>query len=891
MALNKQIHLYSLDTSCFYTDKEMAIHKKLVKLYSIRKKIKEKQNKLNKSKDKKRDVCKVAAQKEDKRIESYPRGEEVSTNVNKTFLLANAASRTSKLISIYKRQMMNEFAAFQEADKIRELRRECLTPQNITSMFDSATTRVCGIMQNALTEDIMIIQTYYFEVAEDIVKKGFFYNGEKYTFFTASAGQIRKKKFVVIKESLYWSVKNTLMCGINEAVINEKGGANSNKFLAYLALNNTATDVWQDFDINRAIVVEDFETLIEAEVDYIDDTSYEITRKKMNIPIPHMDGCGIMLEKTRMIRLPWIKGLMVEMDFVKLLKQWGHSGDVIDIYGVQHNVFSEDIRYIFTKSQFKMWQYYENWNDYKDKFKEYRCEACYCNEEEDTIPSARLNYQMLQTLTDITDYELSMLASKTIRDIENIGNDYRTTCRILGVSNDGRLYRQRALAIYPELMRHQLTKERLKDVKKKIVREAKSGKLAINGKYTFVIPDLYAFCEWLFLGEKTPKGLLDNGNVYCTFFRDGEELDCLRSPHLYREHAIRKNVTGAEAKKWFVSKGIYTSVHDTISRILQFDCDGDKLLVTNEKVAVRVAKRNMIGIVPLYYEMKKAGSEIINNDSLYEGLDKSYRCGEIGVYSNDIAKIWNGDKVDDEAINTIKLLCMENNYSIDEAKTLYMPTRPDAIKKQVKKYTNTKVPYFFIYAKDKPKEMVQPINESTVNRLEKIIPNKRVRFNKNIGKFEIRVLMQNQDFVWFCEYENIVEKFKQLHKKYVTNRNFKNAENKSEHELWIYQKIRSDMLAEYADIRLCVDVLVFYIYGTTSFSLDKTLWAVFGDVIYSNIENNTVDMGEVCSVCGARFTKEGVVCSEGCFKIHRRLYKTERRRYAGGGDSKKQQKS
>lgn len=873
MALNKQIHLYSLDTSCFYTDKEMAIHKKLVKLYSIRKKIKEKQKKLDKSELKKESACNVAGQEGDKRIKSCPTEEGSSTIANKSFLLADAASRTSRLISVYKRQLVNELAAFKGTGKIRELRRERLTPQNITSMFDSVTSRACGIRSNTLTEDIMIVQTYYFEVAEDIVKNGFFYNGEKYTFFTASAGQIRKKKFVVMKESLYCSVKNTLMCGIDEVVINAKGGANRNKFLAYLALNNTATDVWLDFDINRAIVVEDFETLIEAEVDCIDDVSYEIIRKKMKIPVPHMDGCGIMLEKTRMIRLPWMKGLMVKMDFVKLLKKWGHSGDVMDIYGVQHNVFSEDIKYIFTKSQFKMWKYYENWDEYKEKFKKYGCEACYCNMEEDVIPNAKLNYQMLQTLTDIKDNELRTLAAKTIKDIENIGNDYRTMCRILGVGKDSRLYRQRALAIYPELMRHQLTRERLKDVKRKMVGEAKSGKLAISGKYTFVVPDVHAFCEWLFLGERNPRGLLNNGEVHCALFTENEELDCLRSPHLYREHAIRKNVTRPEIREWFVSKGIYTSIHDPISRILQFDCDGDKLLVTNEKVFVRVAKRNMIGIVPLYYEMKKAGCEVINNDSLYEGLDKSYRSGDIGLYSNDITKIWNRERLDDKAIDTIKLLCMENNYSIDEAKTLYMPNRPDVIKKQVKKYTDAKVPYFFVYAKDKQEGSVQPINHSTVNRLSKIIPNKRVRLNKTIGKFETRVLMQDQEFVWLNEYEKIIEKFRQLHKKYVTNRSFKYAENKSEHELWIYQKIRSDMLIDGINIGLCVDILVFYIYDTISFSLDKTLWAAFGDVIYDNIVKNTQDMGEVCPLCGGRFTKGGMVCSGECFKTYRREYK------------------
>ena len=60
------------------------------------------------------------------------------------------------------------------------------------------------------------------------------------------------------------------MCGLTIEKINEKGGINPNKFLSYLALSNSATDPWNDFDIDKSIVVEDFETNVQGEVDYID---------------------------------------------------------------------------------------------------------------------------------------------------------------------------------------------------------------------------------------------------------------------------------------------------------------------------------------------------------------------------------------------------------------------------------------------------------------------------------------------------------------------------------------------------------------------------------------------------------------------------------------------
>ena len=104
--------------------------------------------------------------------------------------------------------------------------------------------------------------------------------------------------------------------------------------------------------------------------------------------------------------------------------------------------------------------------------------------------------------------------------------------------------------------------------------------------------------------------------------------------------------------------------------------DGDKSLVVADKEFVRIAERNMEGIVPLYYNMRKAGSTELNNKNIYAGLNAAFTGGNIGMYSNDISKIWNNDvfllgteEEQQEAIDAIKLLCMENNFCIDQLVT------------------------------------------------------------------------------------------------------------------------------------------------------------------------------------------------------------------------------
>lgn len=342
-------------------------------------------------------------------------------------------------------------------------------------------------------------------------------------------------------------------------------------------MNNSATDVWEDFDIDKSIVVDDFETFVDGVVDHIDDVNYGIKRELTKVLIPHTDGVGMMLDKpTRMVRGPFLKGLIVYFPFDVFIREKCPNGKCIvkDIYGNKHDILGEGIRYIFFKSQFKLYKYFSSWESYKTKFKENNCEISYCNIEEDYIPKGRINYQMLQTLSDMTDEEIERLIEKTVKEIDCIGGDFRTSMKLLGATkyNSNPSWFQQSLMIYPELFRDSYCRDVLRQTKKSLVKQAKAGRLRVNGYYTFVVPDLYAVCEKLFLGIEEPNGLLKDGEVFTTLFRNGSELACLRSPHLYREWPIRNNKRSDDIEKWFgETKCVYTSSHDLISKILQFD--------------------------------------------------------------------------------------------------------------------------------------------------------------------------------------------------------------------------------------------------------------------------------------------------------------------------------
>lgn len=838
MSLTKQIFLYSVATDAFYNEQEQYIHKRLLSLYGLRKKIQ-------------------AQVKADSKY-SWRRA-----SVNRVI-----AKEKAKLSALLDKRL--------EDPTSRELNPEAIKDKNVISLFESSLTRALGLKTNELTKTLMVLNVFFFQVFEGLVKNGFMYEGERYIFLTASAGQIRTKRAVFVKESAYLEVQNKLMCGLTIDHINEMGGANPNKFLAYLALNNSATDVWEEFDIDKSIVVDDFETDVIGLVDYIDDVTYDITRKEMPCNVPHMDGCGLMLHgKTRMVRMPWMKGLLVQFPFDQFIKErCGGQAKVCDIYGHEHDVVAEGIEYIFTASQFKMAKYYNSWEEYKDYFKKYGCEACYCNIEEDYIPNARINYQMLQTLSDITDDEIGKLMKRSLDEIDSIGNDYQTTMRLLGATeyNQNPNFYQQALMQYPELFRDQYSKEILKQTKKSLVKQAKAGRLRVNGKYFFLSPDLYAFCEWLFLGDQNPKGLLADGEVYCSEYRDGDELACLRSPHLYREWPIRVNKKNEELDRWFgKTKCIYTSCHDLISRILQFDVDGDKALVVRDRTLTRVAKRNMEGIVPLYYEMKKAKGSLITNESLYEGMVKAFTTGNIGPYSNNITKIWNcGKEISDEQLNVVRWLCAENNYCIDCAKTLYMPTRPKYVDDIIKSYTKAKLPYFFQYAKDKELWQVEPLNTSPMNRLCASVPTPKIKFNKNLGKFDYKMLLSNKTFEMTNDTYVVLAAYDYWNKRQSMVFNTADEAHSNQEDMYVFKQIRANIIeATGYDVDFIVDSLVSYLYTMRTVSTKKLLWSCFGGEIVANLKKNVVGLGNICPICGARFAPNvanQVTCSSECGK-------------------------
>lgn len=198
MALNKQIYLYSVATDSFYDEEENKIHKELLKLYKIRKDLKDKKTR--------------------------EKTEKLNLQNDWDFWIKSI----NKIISDDKEKLNILLNERLKNNNPRKLNPDSIKDKNIITLFDSALTRALNLEINELTDELIVLNVFFFQVFHNLVRDGFIYKNEKYIFLTASAGQIRTKRAVFIKESSFKRIEPRIMCGLTREEINNKGGINPN---------------------------------------------------------------------------------------------------------------------------------------------------------------------------------------------------------------------------------------------------------------------------------------------------------------------------------------------------------------------------------------------------------------------------------------------------------------------------------------------------------------------------------------------------------------------------------------------------------------------------------------------------------------------------------------
>ncbi|YCI79295.1 hypothetical protein M1D47_12390 [Bacillus sp. R1-10] len=869
--LSNQVYIYSLSTDVFFSEEERNL-KLLKDRYHDLKRLSTQKGDI-KAKLKELSIQLTHSQKGKEREFVESQVSKCNRQLEYLEWLRDTVFKDNKVSNARLKRELN--AQVDENDSIRTLETIKLNKSQTISLFESTLTRQLKLETGKLSEKLIIVEVYNYGIFKSLLDKGFNFKNKHFVYWSSSSGQIRDKKAVFIQEDA-WNgkngIENAITAGLSIEEINDNDGMSVNKFLAYKSLASSASEKWENFSTEKCIVVDDVKvSLKNRTVDFISRDTFDVKRdENRTVDLEITDGAGMMLPKVSerlfgegvnkniQFRLPWMKGCLSPVPW----NEFGDNLEVTDIYGKRWKLNEESgIEIIFFKSQFKMWKHFidksnvkESWKKYQDNFKQYNCEAAFMNAEEDSILNAKTNYQYLQSLVYIENKDLMDLVQMTNDDLINLGTDADTMIRVLGCEdeNDDKNEFQQAINLYPALLNDKNSKEAIKKRKEKIIEEAKSAKLSIDGKYTYVLPDWFAVMENIFKGIKNPKGLLNDGQVYCNLYDEGK-VDLMRAPALSFEHAIRENIKTEEMKKWFITKGIHISADDLIPKILMADFDGDKIMCTPSKTLIKVIEDNAerLDIVPLEYEMGVSDPKLINSQNIFESLKIAFKAN-IGIISNTISKIYNKNEFDPKSdYNLIKKMTSYNNHIIDMAKTLDEVKLPPSVKTEWNKYDKQKLPYFFTYAKNK--ENVMNKNQSTVNRVEDAIIDKRIHFKSVVGKFDYRKLLwtpniKDEAFVINEEIDNkIIEAYTYLdqNKRHYISAN----DDMDDKKQFIYIVIRQKLLEIYPDANKIADVLVRYLFGVKDSKYKRTLWESFGTEVVNSIRKN-VHKEIDCSGCG-----------------------------------------
>lgn len=753
-------------------------------------------------------------------------------------------------------------------------------------LFEGEMARIANDFKETfpLIKEIVYFECSLRDILQQIIDNGLMIEGEKYMFYSATTNHMKKEMVILLKESFFTENEKKIMCGLSRDIINKGNdrvkGCNRGKFLAYTSLPMSASvDVSSinteneqyEIDIDDCIVVSDFEGTVHGKVNYLDINTLKTEITEKDVPIPFMDGAGIflpdagVLPRTGQIRGGYFKGCLFPFDFVKFIHSREDSSSKIkDIYGDEVDVIEQGIKVIFTGSQFKMWKYYKDWETFKKTFKECGCKIVLNNLAHTPSKNAEvlLTYQFLQTLPrdNFTEEAMELLCAKTVKLLCNSKIDVNTALKLMGADEDSNKELkplQAALLLYPKLVNDSAVKEMIKENINTIRKKAMGGKIMVDGFYTYICPDLYAFCENLFCGIADPKGLIPGGTVYNAYYNDKDitEVDCLRSPHLGdSEHCIRTLVKTKECKEWFHGFDTIISNHDLITKHLMCDVDGDEMLITSSQELISLVDRDKPA---LYYDMEKADAEQITDEVLFECLVSSFDNSIIGNISNALTKLYSVD--DEPNYELIRILTAYNNWMIDYPKT----QKAMDLKQFAEEYQawtdnkKHKLPHYFIYAKDKSETSVASYTNCNVDRVCQYIEStiKKTKYkifdseeviNPEIFKDkDIEVVRTSKEYLDLVELlgelhykaQNVQRKTKRIKNKMTENKSI--DENILKTDLHYYL-CREAILNIFGDERKAASYLVDAEYYQHEFKSGnkKLIWNCFGDVIVENIKKN-----------------------------------------------------
>lgn len=487
------------------------------------------------------------------------------------------------------------------------------------------------------------------------IELDFGYGPVRFVAFERSASMSRENKLSFIRADLYDTMWERMTLGM------KIGQCQLSKLYAYNGLMFTSgREIGSYFfhlDSDHIIVVDNPRSIVKdvSVITVEDDGSEEPVRKYsrvekiMDVEVLEFDGEGLVsAELARsldpygdvkhdhhsfQIRLPYIKGVVHEVDFHTLLEELGIN-EVEDIEGIHHPVSQVDM--ILTKSMCKGWGWMaENglsWKEYLDRCREHGHRLFVSNMDRRSRDGlTELNFQLLNTaaitaeeyrphdlpdgwscspenteqnwLTKATETAYYNTVSNTGWQLEYFDSD-RDNPEL--EYNDRRRMRARLLYKNPAFLQERIFQKELEDKAAQIREKYGIGKLQVCGDTRYLSDDLMRLLSAIARPvsknafEILSAECLTGAQVYAPqpTYPERAYLTISRNPHISRneEALVSPLAAPGPLREKYMSHLYYVAMVDSRSlipdRLGGADYDGDLVHLYAEPLLIHSIRRN-----------------------------------------------------------------------------------------------------------------------------------------------------------------------------------------------------------------------------------------------------------------------------------------------------------
>ena len=486
----------------------------------------------------------------------------------------------------------------------------------------------------------------------------------RYLAFERSGSMSRQSKLSFLREDVYQQVRRRIQMDMTI------GDCQLSKLYAYngLMLSSGARLDGIGIDKPHRVIVVDNPVVTARDVPVItveDDGTQNSTRKyhrverRTDVPITCFDGegliskqyakivdralCGGTVHTSFQIRLPYIKGMVHQVDFQEILGLCGQEV-IRDIWGHEHRV--KDVDIILTKSMFKGFGWLRDsgmtWENYWDAFRRYR-HALYITNVSRVKPETHteLNYQFLNTvsireeefrprdLPDVWDHspeedKRNWLTKQTEAAYYNFraNRTFQQEYFLKRMDRWGILpFRKSREHLLGEILRKNprmigepIYQRELDNKAKQILKDYAVGRLIVAGDNRYLSGDLMDFIS--FLLESVPKKKRNKAYYEVTkslrfktsafyapgaAYEHGDACTLLRNPHIARNEELQLSFYDAKKEKLQMRHYYFRHLTDLVmvdstmlaaERLGSADYDGDMIKTIADPILNECVRRN-----------------------------------------------------------------------------------------------------------------------------------------------------------------------------------------------------------------------------------------------------------------------------------------------------------